>query len=557
MQKQYEGRLELTWTNKSQSLLAHEEGTYEWIPPSDYRVAEVRLLHDVETVGEIENGRNRAANNLLVRGDALHGLTSLIDLPEFADEYAGKVRLVYIDPPFNTGEAFAQYDDALEHSVWLTLLRDRLVQVKKLLAPNGSVWVHLDDNEVHRGRVVLDELFGQSAWVTTIAWQKRTTRENRPAFSPSHDYIHVYAPLGGPQWKLHRNKITRVAASYSNPDDDPRGPWASIPFTAKGKRKNQMYPITTPTGVVYTPPFKNRCWAATEPEYDRLVADNRIHFPDGGNGKPRVKRFEWEDEGIVPNTWWTADECGTNDDAKRHMHELFPGVEEFATPKPERLLQRIIHVASNPGEIVLDCFLGSGTTAAVAHKMGRRWVGIEWSADTLATYVRPRLELILKGEDPGGISEDQAWEGGGGFRVLDVAPSMFTASDGMVFLADWATNSALAEATAAQLGFNYGPDAPFCGRKGRTRLAVIDGLVNADVARLLVERLDEKERLLLCGTAVDDEAIAFLRDSRQGTVRKIPAAILRHYERPSRLRTLLTDAAASDEPPAQQPEPAA
>ena len=539
MNGKYEGRLELTWTNKHQSLLAHEDGSYEWLPSSDFRIAEVRLLHDLEAVGDTASGAHRATDNLLIRGDALHGLTSLIEIPEFRDQLAGKVRLVYIDPPFNTGEAFEQYDDALEHSVWLTLLRDRLLQVKKLLAPNGSIWVHLDDSEVHRGRMVLDEVFGESAWVTTIAWQKRTTRENRPAFSPSHDYIHVYAPLGGPKWKHHRNKVTRAAGAYKNPDDDPRGKWASVPFTAKGKRKNQVYPITTPTGVTYTPPFKNRCWAATEPEYQRLLAEDRIYFPRSGNGKPRVKQFEWEDEGLVPNTWWSADEVGTNDEAKRHIHELFPGIEEFATPKPEQLLERIIHIATQPGEIVLDCFLGSGTTAAVAHKMGRRWVGIERSADTVATYIRPRLDLVIKGEDLEGVTESQGWEGGGGFRILDVAPSMFSASDGMVFLADWATSSALAEAAAAQLGFEYEEDPPFCGRKGRTRLAVIDGLVNVDVVNLLVDRLLEKERLLVCGTAVEDEASTFLRDSGKGSIRKIPAAILRYYERPSRLRSLL------------------
>jgi adenine-specific DNA-methyltransferase len=191
-----------------------------------------------------------------------------------------------------------------------------------------------------------------------------------------------------------------------------------------------VYPITTPAGVTYTPPFKNRCWAATEPEYQRLLAEDRIYFPRNGLGKPSVKQFEWEDQGLVPNTWWSADEVGTNGEAKRHIHKLFPGIEEFATPKPEQLLERIIHIATQPGEIVLDYFLGSGTTAAVAHKMGRRWVGIERSPETVATYIRPRLDLVVKGEDPGGVTESQGWEGGGGFRIVDVAPSMFSASDG-------------------------------------------------------------------------------------------------------------------------------
>ena len=524
----YEGRLELTWTNKDQRLLAHEDGSYEWLSPADYRVAEVRLLHELASVGAI--GKTRAADNLLIRGDALNALTSLSRLPEFAKEYLSKVKLAYIDPPFNTQQSFLQYDDNLEHSVWLTMLRDRLEQIKTLLAPEGSVWVHLDDSELHRGRCVLDETFGPSAFVTMIVWQKRTTRENRPAFSPAQDYILIYAPSGPQEWKKHRNKLARGAGGYSNPDDDPKGPWASIPFTAKGHRKNQMYPITTPTGVTYTPPFKNRCWGATEAQYKKLLDEGRVYFPDGGKGKPRTKQYEFEDKGLVPETWWSAEECSTNDDAKRHIHELFPDTDEFATPKPEQLLERIINIASNPGDIVLDCFLGSGTTAAVAHKLGRRWVGVERNPETLATYTVPRLRKVVEGEDPGGITDELDWEGGGGFRTLDVAESMFEADDGMVFLADWMTNGALAEATAAQLGFSYEDSPPFAGRKGRTRLAVVDGVVNESVARILVSALPEEERIVVCGTGIDTEARPVLRELRPGsTLRKIPAALLDEY----------------------------
>ena len=542
----YEGRLELTWTNKHLRLLAHEDGSYEWLSPSDYRVAEVRLLHDAATVGEV--GKTRAADNLLISGDALSGLTSLARLPEFAAQYLGKVRLAYIDPPFNTQQSFLQYDDALEHSVWLTMFRDRLEQIKRLLAPEGSVWVHLDDSEVHRARCVLDEVFGPGAFIATVVWQKRTTRENRPAFSQAQDYILVYAPLGPQEWKKHRNKLARQPGGYSNPDDDPKGPWASIPFTAKGHRKNQMYPITTPTGVVHTPPFKNRCWGMIESEYKRLLAENRIYFPDKGNGKPRYKQYEFEDEGLVPQTWWTAEECSTNDDAKRHIHELFPDDPEFATPKPEQLLTRIIHIASNPGEIVLDCFLGSGTTAAVAHKMGRRWVGIERETETVKTYAIPRLTKVIQDEDPGGITDKVGWEGGGGFRVIEIGASMFDADDGLVFLADWTTNGALSEATAAQLGFDYEDSPPFAGRKGRTRLAVVDGVVNESVVRILASALEEAERVVVCGTGIDTEARQVLRELRPGsTLRKIPAALLDEYRSARQLNLVSENGATPSE----------
>lgn len=202
----YEGRLELTWTNKHLRLLANDDGSYEWVAPSDYRVAEVRLLHGVGTVGEVAVERDRARDNLLIRGDALSALTSLIELPEFAREYVGKVKLAYLDPPFNTQQSFLQYDDALEHSVWLTMMRDRLVQVKTLLSPEGSVWVHCDDSEQAYLKVMMDELFQRENFVAIIIWEKFTTRENRTDISTSHDYILVYA-RDRRSWKIGRAHV--------------------------------------------------------------------------------------------------------------------------------------------------------------------------------------------------------------------------------------------------------------------------------------------------------------------------------------------------------------
>lgn len=523
----YDGRLELTWTNKHLRLLAREDGSYEWLSPSDYRVAEVRLLHDVTTIGEV--GRTRAADNLLIRGDALNALTSLARLPEFSREYLGKVKLAYLDPPFNTQQSFLQYDDALEHSVWLTMMRDRLLQIQDLLAPSGSIWVHCDDSEQHRLRCVMDEVFGPAAYVTTVVWQTRTSRENRAAFGSAHNYIIVYSPSGPTAWRDVRNRLAANETGYSNPDNDSRGPWRSVPFSAQGYRPNQMYPIVSPSGTTLLPP-KGRCWAATETTFRDLMADNRVYFPRGGDGRPRIKRFPWEDEGLVPMSWWPSGEVGDSERAKREILALFSDSEPFATPKPESLLARIVHIASNPGDIVLDSFLGSGTTAAVAHKMGRRWIGIENSAETLAAFALPRLSKVVSGDDAGGITEDVHWQGGGGFRVLEVAPSMFEADGGLVFLADWMINGTLAEATAAQLGFAYEPDPPFAGRKGRTRLAVIDGVVNEDVARLVVSALPDRERVVICGTGIDPAARPILRDLRPGsTLRKIPSALLDEY----------------------------
>lgn len=534
----YEGRLELTWTNKHLRLLSHDDGSYEWVPPSDYRIAEVRLLHDAGAVGQVADDQHRAKDNLLIRGDALNALTSLSELPEFEREYVGKVKLAYLDPPFNTQQSFLQYDDALEHSVWLTMMRDRLNKVKTLLAKEGSVWIHLDDSEVAYCRVLMDEIFGRESFVATVVWENFYGRSNAAAISPSHNYLLVYSPIGL-DWKRVRNLLPRdekSAGKYTNPDNDPRGPWRLGPiFASEERHEGLMYRVTTPSGRMIKPP-KGSHWRMIESDFWRLVSDGRISFGPNGDNVPAVKLYLNEvQSGLVPRTWWPHTEAGHSQEAKREIQAMFPAVVPFATPKPERLLRTIIAISSNTGDVVLDCFLGSGTTATVAHKMGRRWVGIDRSMTTADTYAIPRLAMVVEGKDLSGITEATGWTGGGGFRVLDVAPSMFVEESGQVFLSDWAANSTLAEATAAQLHYEYDYTAPFCGRRGRSRLAVIDGLVNEAVIRLLIEALPESESMVVCGTAVDPEARDALRTSRPGsTIRKIPQSILQEYRQVTR-----------------------
>ena len=528
----YSGTLELSWTNKHLRLLAEEDGAYQWVPPSDYRVAEVRLLDEAGTVGETQSRAERAMDNLLIRGDALNALTSLGELPEFAQELVGKVRLAYLDPPFNTQQSFLHYDDNLEHSVWLTMMRDRLVQIRKLLAPNGSVWVHCDDYEQAHLRALMDEVFARDNFVATVVWQRQASQSNMAVFSTSHDYIIVFAKQRD-VFAATRNRLPRTDAQdaiYSNPDDDPRGPWTSGPVQARNPYSLGTYPITTPSGRVIPGPPAGTYWRLSPDKLAELDRDNRIWWGAKGDGVPRVKRFLSEAQDVVPKTWWSYQESGTTDEGKRESKVLANGDDPFATPKPERLIARITQIASDAGDIVLDCFLGSGTTAAVAHKMGRRWIGIERSADTLDTYVLPRLSKVVEGKDPGGITEQTGWTGGGGFRILDVAPSMFDEDEGTVYLADWAVNGRLAEACAAQLHYEFEPEPPFAGRRGRTRLAVVDGLVNEDVVRLLVANLPDDERLVVCGTAVDPAARTLVGELRRGSsVRKIPASILQDY----------------------------
>jgi adenine-specific DNA-methyltransferase len=321
-------------------------------------------------------------------------------------------------------------------------------------------------------------------------------------------------------------------AAYSNPDSDPRGPWRRSDLAARNYYSKGLYPVTTPSGKVISGPPSGSYWRISPDELQRLGEDNRIYWGGDGSSRPYLKRFLSEVKaGRVPSSVWHPEEVGFVRNGKEEVRALSADV--FATPKPERLIERIIHIATNPDDIVLDCFLGSGTTAAVAHKMGRRWVGVERSADTVDTFAAPRLTKVVNGEDPGGITEAAGWTGGGGFRVLDVAPSMFDATDGSVVIADWASNGKLSEVTAAQLGFDFEPDAPFTGRRGRSRLAVIDGLVNPDVAQVLVDALPEGQVLTLCGTAVDESTGPVLRKLRRGSiVRKIPASILADYRRP-------------------------
>lgn len=528
----YTGRLELTWTNKDKRLLSYEDGSYVWVPPSDHRVAEVRLLDDAGTVGQVGGQDRRAADNLLIRGDALNALTSLAELPELASEYVGKVKLAYLDPPFNTQQSFLHYDDALEHSVWLTMMRDRLVQVKKLLAPEGSVWVHLDDAEMAYCRVMMDEVFGRENFVGSVVWKRRNDPRNTAAFlSMDHDTILVYAVDIGKVTTNHLPRSEAMDAAYSNPDSDPRGPWRRSDLAARNYYSKGLYPVATPAGKVISGPPSGSYWRISPDELRRLDEDNRIYWGGDGSSRPYLKRFLSEvNAGRVPSSVWHPEEVGFVRNGKEEVRALSGDV--FATPKPERLIQRIVHIATNPGDVVLDPFLGSGTTAAVAHKMGRRWVGVERSAETVDTFAAPRLTKVVNGEDPGGITEAAGWTGGGGFRLLDVAPSMFDAAEGSVVIADWASNGKLSEVTAAQLGFDFEPDAPFAGRRGRSRLAVIDGLVNPDVAEVLVDALPDGEVLTLCGTAVDESTGPALRKLRRGSVvRKIPASILADYRR--------------------------
>ncbi|MDO9424769.1 MAG: site-specific DNA-methyltransferase [Methylobacter sp.] len=389
----------LDWLNKSDAVRTVQKVPY-------------RLL---EAVPELSVGDTNT-ENMLIQGDNLQALKALLPL------YAGKVKCIYIDPPYNTRSAFTHYDDNLEHSLWLSLMYPRLELLRELLTEDGSIWVSIDDNEAHYLKVMMDEVFGRKNFVANVLWQKRTSPDARIHLGGAHDHIMVYAKSVE---HTNFNKLgisAEQAKNFKNPDNDPRGAWASADFTAQGWRPNQMYKLQAPNGLEYEPP-PGRCWGNIESEYTRLLSEGRMWFGRDETARPRVKNYLSESEGISSWTWWTNSEVGHNQEAKKEINALFGADDAFDTPKPERLLKRVLYVATNPNDLILDSFLGSGTTAAVAHKMNRRYIGIEMG-DHAETHCQPRLKKVIEGEQ-GGISKAVNWQSGGGFHYFRLGETIF------------------------------------------------------------------------------------------------------------------------------------
>lgn len=403
--------------------------TLDWLHrAAAFSVADQVPYRLLETVSHHGSGDEKSTDNLLIHGDNLEALKALMPF------YRGRIKCIFIDPPYNTQSAFAHYDDKLEHSQWLSMMLPRLELLRDLLSEDGSIWVTIDDNEAHYLKVLMDEVFGRGNFVASCVWQKRYSRENREAIGDVHDYLYVYA-RNPERFKSKRNLVPMNEAQakvYRNPNKDPRGRWRPVPMTAQAGHATaeQFYEVITPTGASHYPP-EGRCWGIAKATYERLLSEGRIYFGKDGNAQPNIIRYLSEVPGLAPWTWWPSEEVGHTDEAKKEANVLFGGDNSFETPKPERLLQRILHIATNPGDLVLDSFLGSGTTAAVAHKMGRRWIGIEMGEHAL-THCLPRLQKVVAGEQ-GGISAAVGWgqskDGqpfdGGGFRLARLGAPVF------------------------------------------------------------------------------------------------------------------------------------
>jgi len=470
-------------------------------------------------------------DNRLIFGDNLLALKAL------EQEFSGKIKCIFIDPPYNTGSAFKQYDDGIEHSLWLSLMRPRIELISQLLTQDGSLWITIDDNEAHYLKVLCDEIFGRRNFVANLVWQKRTARDNRKAFSVNHDHILVYATdISVFTEKRNLLPLTKeVMARYKNPDNDPRGPWQSVAMTAQGGHAtpSQFYELETPTGKRHNPP-EGLCWIYTKEKFRAEVLNKNIYFPKNGDGVPRIKKFLRKDssQGLVPESIWLESEVGTNDDAKRHTIELLQsGADEvFETPKPEGLLSRILQIATSPGDWVLDSFGGSGTTGAVAQKMGRRWIMVELE-ESSHTHIIPRLKKVIDGADPGGITEAVGWKGGGGFRYYRLAPSLLEKDRWGNWVISKEFNAVmLAEALCKLEGFTYAPSDTVYWQHGhsteRDFLYVTTASLNHEQLQALSDEAGAERSLLVVCSA--------FRGRKEGypnlTVKKIPKAVLSRCE---------------------------
>jgi len=508
-------KLELTWIGKENR------------PKLEPRI----LLEDPE---RSYHAKHRVSDkdrfdNRLIFGDNLLAPKSL------EQDFTGKIRCVVIDPPYNTGSAFTHYDDGIEHSLWLSLIRDRLELLHRLLTEDGSIWVSIDDTEYAYLRVLMDEVFGRENFATTVIWEKRKTRENRRVFSFKHDYIVVYGK-NKEAFENGRNPLplsADVKNRYRNPDDDARGPWQSISALAQAGHgtASQFYTLIAPNGKKHALPPGN-CWRYTKERMAAAIKESRIWFGADGNNAPRIKKYlrESEDDGLTPETIWYAEDVGTTDTAKKHSLDLFHGDVPFDTPKPEELISRILTIATNPGDWVIDSFAGSGTTGTVAHKMGRRWIMVELG-EHCHTHIIPRLKKVIDGQDAGGITKAVEWKGGGGFRYYRLAPSLLEKDK----WGNWIVNkqydaAMLAEAICKLEGFTYAPSDSIYWQHGYSS--------ERDFIYVTTQNLSHEQLQALSDEVGVDRSLLVLCSAFRGksdrypslTIKKIPNAVLKRCE---------------------------
>ncbi|TPK53814.1 MULTISPECIES: site-specific DNA-methyltransferase [unclassified Mesorhizobium] len=499
-----------------------------WIGKDERHKLEPRILIEDSSLSHHATARRSESDifdNMLIHGDNLLALKAL------EADFAGKVKCVFIDPPYNTGSAFTHYDDGLEHSLWLSLMRDRLEMMRTLLSDDGSLWITIDDNEAHYLKVLCDEVFGRANFVANVVWEKADSpRNSARLFSTDHDHILIFSKNAS--WTPRKLARTDEANSiYSNPDNDPRGDWLpGDPYANKPYSKG-LYSIVGPTGRTFTPPA-GRFWRISQEKLHQLDQDGRIWWGPTGNARPSIKKYVDEVGDLVPRTLWKKEAVGSNRTSKNESRSLFPGDVSFETPKPERLIQRILDIATNPGDLVLDSFAGSGTTGAVAHKMGRRWIMVELG-NHAETHVVPRLRKVIDDDDSGGITETVGWKGGGGFRFYRLAPSLLIHDKyGNWVIAKDYNAAMLAEALCKHMSFTYAPsqNADEYWNHGFSTetdfIYVTTQNLTHDACRKISEDVGPDRSLLICCKAFNANPDSF----ENLTLVKIPTAILSRCE---------------------------
>ncbi len=499
-------KLELTWIGKDN-------------PEYDIANIEPRIL-DERT--DLSYG-DKDAENMIIHGDNLLALKALLP------EYEGKVKCIYIDPPYNTGNAFEHYDDSVEHSTWLSLMKPRLELLKILLKDDGSIWISIDSTESHYLKVICDEIFGRNNFIDEVIWQRAFSPINlKKTLSRSHDVILVYAKNKSQDYSL--NKLTRsddANARYQNPDNDPRGVWTSGDISVGPPVESNIYEITTPGGKKFLPP-KGYSWRVSKDKLIEMISDNRIWFGEREMNTPRIKRFLSEvKDGVVAMTLWTHPEVGHNQDAKKEIKTLF-GEDIFDTPKPERLIQRVLTLGSDDGDLVLDSFLGSGTTTAVAHKMGRRYIGIEMG-DHAYTHCKVRQDKVINGNDGLKLSETLNWKGGGGYKFYELAPSFVVIDEFNNPVIDCYYNDVkLIRAMCKLTNYTFSPSPTEYWRhgkgQGKNSVYVTTQMLSVSMVQQIISHLGINETLLICPKKFEPGCEKV--DARI-TIKKIPQSILK------------------------------
>jgi len=495
-------RLELTWIGKDEELKLEPRILFE-DPEKSYG--------DPNT------------ENMLIHGDNLLALKAL------EQDFAGKIKCIYIDPPYNTGSAFEHYDDGLEHSIWLQLIRERLKLLFNLLSDDGTIWISIDDNEGHYLKILCDEICGRNNFVQTVIWKSSDNSNNdAKQFSIDHNMILVYGK--SPGWiSINQPPKASQAKHFKNPDNDPKGPWFDgNPISSPAYRENLVFEIETPTGGIISPP-KNG-WRWSKETIREKMASGEIYFnKDYTNIKRRT--YLKDSKGLPPSSLWDdLEETGHNRQAKYEQKKLFPQWPKekwFGTPKPEKLVRKILLLSTKEGDLVLDSFLGSGTTSAVAHKLGRKWIGVELGEHAI-THCLPRLQKVVDGTDDLPLSEEINWKGGGGFKFYNLAPSLLQKDKYGNWIIDEKYNAnMLSAAMCKHEGFRFSPDEEVYWKQGKSTetdyIFITTAFVTVEQLDKIHEEMKKEESLLICPKSFAPEC-----ENRYPniTIKKIPLRIL-------------------------------